>query len=153
MFFRALTVNPKTDRLQAFLRPANLSAADFALVVGTGPEFESLRSAYRQHERGAVAAAGSAGTAVDWPALEAEKAGIGLKVKSLLQSRLSPKGMAGLDALIQSEKRKMTIFPLPDMSGANDRALVPFFRLPDGFVGRFVRPKPPHGHRLRDRCP
>jgi len=25
--------------------------------------------------------------------------------------------MASLDALIQSEKRKMTIFPLPDMSG------------------------------------
>jgi hypothetical protein len=117
VFFRALTVNPKTDRLHAFLGPANLSDADFALVVSTGPEFESLRSAYRQHEREAVAAAASAGTAVDWSALEAEKAGIGAKVKSLLQSRLSPGGMASLDALIQSEKRKMTIFPLPDMSG------------------------------------
>ncbi len=41
VFFRALTVNPKTDRLHAFLGPANLSDADFALVVSTGPEFES----------------------------------------------------------------------------------------------------------------
>jgi hypothetical protein len=118
VFFRALTVNPKPDRLRAFLGPANLSDADFALVVGTGPEFEFLRSAYRQHERQAVAAASSNGTALDTAALEAEKTNIGVKVKTLLQSRLSPQGMASLDALIQSEKRKMTIFPSPDMSGA-----------------------------------
>jgi hypothetical protein len=118
IFFRALTTDADLARQQAMLGRAQLSPADLAHALAVGAQFESLRATYKQHVKDAIAAAQIDSTKFDQSALAAEQAALGTQVKSLLQARLSKKGMASLDALIQSEKRNMTISPVPDMSGA-----------------------------------
>ena len=96
------------------LRRATLSPSDFAAAMEVGAYFQTLRSAYIQQ----LQAANAPGAVFNQSTLAAQQTAIGTGVQAMLRTRLSAAGMASLDAFIRNEKRNMTVFPMPEMSGA-----------------------------------
>ena len=118
VYFRFFTADADQARQNAMLHMARFSAADQETVDEVGAYFQSLRTTYMQSVATAAAAARASGTPLDQTALATQEAAIGTQVKALLASKLSSAGMSGLDALVHAAKRNITIFPLPNMTGA-----------------------------------
>jgi hypothetical protein len=104
-------------RQRANLAPAKLSSADLAVVFQVLAGFRVNLLAIQQAFSNAWNAAGQSNAAFDGTPFSNQRDELTQATVASLQAQLSPDGMTRLKAYVQAEKKNMTIFPLPNMTG------------------------------------
>ena len=105
------------DRQRANLAPAKLSSADLAQVFQILAGFRVHLMAIQRAFAAAWNAAQQSNAAFDGTSLSNQRDDLTQATLASLQAQLSPDGMTRLKAYVQAEKKNMTVFPLPDMTG------------------------------------
>ncbi len=104
-------------RQRANLAPAKLSSADLAQVFQILAGFRVNLMAIQRAFAAAWNTAQQSHASFDGTSFSNQRDDLTQATLASLQAQLSGDGMARLKAYVQAEKKNMTVFPLPDMTG------------------------------------
>lgn len=122
MFYRALwepvtATTDQTARQRAKVSRAQLSESDLGQMFSSMAAFGTNLVAFEKDVH-ATQAYGPGLSSEQISAFTAQRDALVASTTAELQAHLSADGMERLSLLIRSEKKNMTILPVPDMSGA-----------------------------------
>jgi len=125
MFFQLMAESAQAtpherDRQRANLAPARLSDADLEQVFTILADFRIKLMDLMQQFYAARTAALESHLTFDGNPFSQQRDALTQSTLASLEARLTAPGMKRLKAYVQSEKKNMTVFPMPDMPGGSN---------------------------------